>query len=212
MTTRLLLYNNALMMAGESAIASLTEARQPRYLLDNIWDNGGVKACLERGQWKFAIRTIMSDYDSDITPEFGYQRAHAKPSDWCITSTISADEYFNTPLLQIVDENGYWWTDEDTIYIRYISDDTAWGNDLSLWPSAFGDYVASYFARKLVYVLTSDKDRRREAVRDEREYLKVAKNVDAINDPPKFPPEGSWNRSRRGSSRAERGNRNQLIG
>jgi len=91
MTTRLKLYNEALRICGETSLASLTEDREPRHLLDEVWDNGGVKACLEAGQWRFALRTIQLDYDADITPEFGLQRAFQKPTDWCATSSVSAN-------------------------------------------------------------------------------------------------------------------------
>jgi len=37
-TSRLKLYNDALTACGESHLASLTEDREPRRLLDHVWD------------------------------------------------------------------------------------------------------------------------------------------------------------------------------
>jgi len=211
MTTRLKLYNEALRICGETSLASLTEDREPRHLLDEVWDNGGVKACLEAGQWRFALRTIQLDYDADITPEFGLQRAFQKPTDWCATSSVSANEYFENPLLNYVDEAGYWYADEDVIYVRYISNHADWGGDLSTWTEKFSDYAASYFARKIILKLTSDKERMELVYALEKDALMKAKNHDAMGDPTKFPPEGSWSRSRR-SMRGDRGSRHRLIG
>lgn len=211
MTTKLKLYNAALVIAGEREIASLTEDREPRRVLDAIWDDGGVDYCLEQGQWKFAMRTVRLDYDPDISPEFGYQYAFAKPSDWVVTSAQSLDEYFNTPLTQVVDENGYWYCDNQELYVRYVSNGTSYGQDLTIWPTLFADYAAHHFAKKLVYRLTADKDRREQIKGEEKVALMEAKNHDSMADPTKFPPQGSWTGARKWGRR-ERGNKNSLIG
>jgi hypothetical protein len=123
--TKLTLYNDALLLCGERFLASLTEEREPRRLLDRAWDGGAVRACLEMGQWGFAMRTIQLDYDSGIQPDFGYARAFVKPTDWVLTSGLCSDEFFRSPLTRYTDEAGYWYSDLDTIYVRYVSDDVA---------------------------------------------------------------------------------------
>jgi len=212
-TDRLKLYNDALIMAGERFLASLTEDREPRRLLDHMWDNEGIEHCLESGQWKFAMRAVRLDYDTDITPEFGVSRAFLKPTDWRLTSAVCSDEYFQTPLIQYSDEAGYWYADLDIIYVRYVSDDANYGMDLAKWPAKFKDYVASHFATGVVLKQTSDDKKKEQAVQLEKDMLKMAKSHDAMSDPTKFPPPGNWTRSRNiGGSRERRGNRNQLIG
>ena len=52
MADKLSLFNGALLICGERFLSSLTENREPRHLLDNVWSNGGVKACLEQGVFK----------------------------------------------------------------------------------------------------------------------------------------------------------------
>lgn len=212
MTTRLQLYNDALLLCGERSLASLSEAREPRYLLDQVWDNGGVGACLERGQWKFAKRTTRIDYDPSITPDYGYRRAFVKPTDWKLTSAVCSDEYFNTPLLQYTDEAGYWYCDLDVIYVQYISDHASYGGDLSTWPASFTDYAASYFAKKIVKTLTSDDATRREVYEIEKNNLLLARSSDAMAGPTQFPAPGNWVNSRQGRTRRDRGSRNNLIG
>src|SRR3990172_7607076 len=159
MADRLSLYNAALTFCGERVLASLTESREPRRLLDQVWDDGGVNLCLEAGQWRFAMRAVSLDYDPDITPAFGLIRAFAKPTDWRATSAVCSDEYMNTPLLQYVDEAGYWYADLDTIYVRYVSSDAAFGNNFSLWPTRFFDFAACHFATKIVLKLTSSQEK-----------------------------------------------------
>jgi hypothetical protein len=217
LTTRLELYNAALLICGESFIASLSEDREPRHLLDHVWDNDGVKQCLEGGQWKFAMRAVRLDYDPAISPDFGYRRAFEKPTDWCATSAVCSDEYFNVPLTQYIEETGYWFSDLDEIFIRYVSNDASFGGDLSLWPAKFADYVAHFFAGKIILKLTSDKERR-EAILHPRQgllvqSLKKAKSLDAMSGPTVFPAQGGWSLARKaGAGRRDRGSRSNLIG
>lgn len=223
MTTRLQLYNNALLICGERFLASLNEDREPRRLLDQVWDSGGVKHCLESGQWKFAMRAVLLDYDTAIDPDFGYRRAFSKPTDWCCTSAVCSDEFFRVPLTQYVEETGYWFADLDQLYVRYVSNDSAFGGDLSIWPAKFADYVATYFASKIVLPLTTDDNKVRMILGDDltgnkRGLLaaarKEAKSLDAMSGPTTFPATGSWVLSRANgrSSRRDGGSRNTLIG
>lgn len=199
-TSRLTLYNNALLMAGERPLASLTEAREPRRVLDQVWDTGGVRKCLEQGQWKFAMRTIQIDYDPLVEPPFGYTRAFSKPSDWVVTSAVCTDAYFRTPLLEYFDEAGYWYAEHDTIYVRYVSDDDAYGLDLARWPGSFEDFVAAWFSERVVAKLASDSAPLEKAQKRLERLKKLALNKDAMADPSKMLPPGRWVRSRLSNS------------
>ena len=48
MTTKLTLYNGALRLLGQTNIEDTDEAREPRYTLDDAYDKGAVKHCLEQ--------------------------------------------------------------------------------------------------------------------------------------------------------------------
>lgn len=211
-TSRLEVYNAALMICGERSLASLTEDREPRRLLDTVWDNDGVEACLERGQWKFAMRSIRVDFDADVTPDYGFQRAFSKPTDWVLTSGLCYDEYFDTPINRYVDEADYWYTDVDIIYVRYVSNDTSYGLDLSLWPATFTDFVAAHFAEKIIMKLTSDEKKRDSTIDWADRQMRRAKNNDAMAGPQKFPAPGGWVTSRSRTSGNRRRNRGSLIG
>lgn len=213
MATRLKLYNGALRILGERKLASLTENREPRRVLDDMWDDDFTNTCLEQGMWNFATRSIELTYSPSVTPSFGYIRAFDKPSDWVRTTIISIDEYFSAPMLQYVDEAGYWRCEYDTIYVKYVSNDSSYGNDLSLWPSSFVRYFEAALAFEACDRITKSDSKRDEIRADVRRLLADARSKDAMNQPIVFPPAGSWATSRRvAATQRERGKRGQLIG
>lgn len=195
---------------------------EPRYLLDNVWNDGGVRYCLEQGQWRFAMRTTKQTYDPSVTPAFGYSKAFPKPTDWVDTSAVCSDEYFKVPLLQYADEIGYWFSDLEDIYVKFVSDDVNYGSNLSNWPYSFTEYVKHYFAGKIVGKVSSSGDLKNRLLGppDRPEHgavhgaLITARNRDAMAGPTTFPARGSWVGSRFGRSSIgrDRGNPGQLIG
>ena len=178
MATKLDLYNGALRILKERRLASLTEAREPRRLLDDIYGDGltsgAVPACLEMGQWTFATRSAMIDYAPSITPSFGYRYAFDQPSDMVNLCGIWSDEYMTAPLLQYRDERAYWYCDLQTIFVAYVSKDATYGGDLALWPESFSDLVQSYLAKEIAGNLTNGDDKFKLANAVFEQSLKVA--------------------------------------
>lgn len=197
--SQLQIYNDALKLCEERLLASTSEARKPRYLLDDVWNGGGIDACLEESDWDFARRTIAATYDPSIQPSFGYQHAFQHPPDWLRTSGISPDPYFETVLTRYSDEGGYWYADIQTIYVKYVSNDANYGKNYNLMPQSFQNFVAAYFANQIVGVLTHDKQIQAKVEQSWMALLKNAKSKDALNEPPGFFPRGSWTRARQGS-------------
>lgn len=220
MATRLELYNGALLLCGERFLSALTEDREPRRLLDHVWDADGVRYCLEQGEWQFAMRTQQISQDPSIEPPFGYQYAFNKPTDWVATHAVCQDEFFNVPLTQYADEGDNWYAEIDPIYVKFVSDDADYGNDLAGWPQSFAEYVEAFLASKIVYKLNGNPkmveflfgkpgDPRGGEL---HRRLLIAKNKAAFTQPTRFPAESSWNSSRRGRSNLDRGNRGSLLG
>lgn len=206
-TTRLSLYNGALRLCGERQLASLTEAREPRRMLDAAWDDNFVKGVLEDGQWGFACRAAMYDYSPSVTPGFGYRRAFNKPTDFVRTMAVCQDEYFKTPLTEYSDERAFWNADLDTIYIKYVSSDTAFGGDFSLWPQSFVDYVEAKLASKVIMPLKQNKQARDDMFAIAEQMLVKANSQNSMADPAKFLPMGSWVQARTGGGQWNRSNR-----
>ena len=205
MSTRLNLYRGALRLCGAASISALTDEAEGRRLLDEVWDDGGVRRVLESGLWNFAMRTQSLDFDPSVNPSFGYVRAFEKGSDWVRTAGVWSDENLYSPLVAYQDETEFLFANLDTIYVQFVSDHAELGSDLSTWPGSFSDYAEAYFASKIVHRLTSDKDRVYMLLgppgRPDKgilaQALKRARSQDAMRDAAKALPPGSWVLSRR---------------
>lgn len=211
-TTRLSLYNGALLEVGERPLASLSENREPRRLLDQAWDNGAVDYCLNAGQWKFAKRTVQIAPETSITPDFGYRNAYEIPSDHIRTCAVCSDEYMQVPLLQYQVEGGYWFADVSPIYVTYVSNGASYGGDLARWPQDFVQFAEAYLAYKIVRKLTQDKNEWDTLYKLQKRRLTEAATGDAMESPTTFPPPGSWVMSRVGGMSGDGGSRGSLVG
>lgn len=211
-TTRLQIYNGALRILGERRLASLTENREPRRVLDDVWDDNAVPHCLEEGDWKFARRTAKMQADPGITTQFGANQAFALPADYVRLSGVWQDEYFNVPLTQYAIEAGIFYSNLPTVYFSYVSNDPAYGMNLAAWPDSFNDFVEAHFAAEAALRITGDKDKLALANAAKKEARKDALNRGALEGPTVFPPQGTWVSSRLGGPRRDRGNRNSFYG
>jgi hypothetical protein len=199
MTTKLSLYNGALRMLGERPLASLSENRTPRRELDAAWDGGAVDMCLEAGQWKFAMRSVTVDAETDIVPTFGYQYAFEIPDDHRRLGGVFSDEAMHTALMDYREEAGFWYANQETIYIRYVSNDPNFGLDLSRWPARFVKYVESHLAFEIAQSTTGDAGKVKDMIslRDKR-FLPDALSNDAMQDPSRRLPPSNWSMARVG--------------
>ena len=214
MTTKLQIYNGALSLIGERLLASLTEERESRRQLDLVYDDDGVRSCLEAGQWYFAMRSQKITYDPSISPTWGFRRVFDVPSDHVRTCALCSDEHFQNPLLQYREEANFWYADIDTIYVRFVSKDTSYGFDLSLWPPSFVDFVKAHFAAKISPTITASDGTKKDAFKYRAMVLKQAKSLAAMADGTTFPARGTWASARAGNVRGWRdgGNQGSLIG
>lgn len=214
MTSKLTIYNGSLTVLGERKLADLGEQREPRHKLDDIWDNDMVDRVLQHGQWNFAARAVELQASTTTTPSFGYQFAFDKPSDYIRLLGIASDEFFTHPLTRYSDEAAWWFTDLEMIFVKYVSNDTQFGQDFSLWPENFTEYVEHYMAYKVAPRLTGLKFDADELEKKKDKRLLDAKSTDAMESPAQFAPRGGWAQSRQGfrSGVTDRGNRSQLIG
>jgi hypothetical protein len=207
MADKLQLYNEALFHCQARRLADLIEDVEPRHHLDLHYDSA-MKYMIEQGYWKFAMRTVSITYDPDIAPAFGISKAFNKPEDLVKLYQMSASEYLDPPLLHWIEESNLFWAEEETIYVRYVSNsDDGYGYDLDRWTGKYQLAFTLELAHRVAPRLPgSSVDMKalfemKEAVRNE------ALSFEAMKEPPKRPPEGNWNRSRfgRGNYRENRG-------
>ena len=211
MTTQLSLYNDALIHIGERPLVALTDNTEPRRVLDQVWNNGARKFCLEQGHWKFAHRSVKLDYSLIITPTNGYSRAFTKPADFVRLSKMCADEFLESPLVDYNDEAGVWYANLDNIYVQYVSNDSAYGYDLALWPETFTLYVGLYLAWRSGTRISATVDRG--LLRADLTEAKLnALSKDAVSGPTQFLPTGGWTQARLGGGGQGRKNRSSLYG
>lgn len=197
---KLRVYNEALRILGSRRLASLTEDREPRRVLDDAYGPAGegVVSCLEAGDWNFATRTREAVYDPGIEPSFGFRRAFAQPDDLVRLTTLSLDGHFASPLTarHYTDEGGYWLADHDTLYVRYVSDDGDYGLDSSKWSMAFRKYLSGFLAFECCERITNSTQHLQKAKRIMEEARAHAKSRDAMDEGVKFMPAGTWVSSR----------------
>lgn len=215
MTTRLALYKIALRAVGERTIASLNENREPRRLLDEVWNAGAVRYFLEQGLWNHAIRTSQIDSSSSVSTAFGYSFAFDLPSDFVRLVQISAGEYFDLPLVRYEIETAFIYADVDPIYVRYVSNHGDFGSDLSLWPESFTLWAGYWLATQIAPALKNDIDM--EVLEKRTKKLLIdARSKDAQQEPPRWPPLSSWANARFGragtAGRRDGGSRSRLTG
>lgn len=204
MASQLSLYNGALRLCEERRLASLTENREPRRLLDDAWGDGAtsgaVKHCLELGQWTFATRSARVDYDPGIAPDFGYRYAFPKPEDFVRTTALCSDEFFEDPLLQYKDERAVWFAPIPIIYVSWVSNDPTYGGDMGAWPESFSKLVEAYLANEIVRSLSQEASVRDKVEADFAKAKASAESIDAQNRPTALMPMGGWVRNRHGRS------------
>jgi hypothetical protein len=215
MTDQLSIYNGALTVVGERKLANLTENREPRFKLDDVWNNDIIERVLHMGLWNFAGRSVELTASPSVTPSFGHQFAFDKPeNDFIRTMQVCYDQYFDLPITRYTDEGQWIFCDTEIIYFQYVSSDLEFGADFSLWPPNFTEMVEHYMAYKAgPKMIGIDISERTLESKWERTLLK-AKSADAMESPARFPPQGGWARSRQGfrGIARDRGNRTQLIG
>jgi hypothetical protein len=207
MATKIGLLNEALGYLGMRLLTSAqvtTPNDEPSRVLSDIYDNA-LLFCLEQGHWKFA--SITGELTPSLTeiPTFGYTNAFAKPANYVRLNRMCVDEYFNIPSSNFDDRAGFWYADEDIIYVDYVSSDaTTRGLYLAGWPTTFAEYVSLHLAHKVSRRLQPDKEDDLEAKAMRAKLNALAK--DAVLGPTQFLPPGKWTRARSDRMRARSSN------
>jgi hypothetical protein len=190
MADKLQVYNGALLHLGGKTLASLTEERKSRRILDALWAAGAVRYCLEQGYWNFAVRTIKIEATPSLEPDFGFRYAFTKPLDFVQLVSISLDEYQLIPLNNFTDEQQYWFADHDILYISYVSDDVTYGNSLGNWTESFTRFVELYLAYRAAPQITHEQTIIRDIEDKMKRAMLSAKTKDAVNQGAKETPMG----------------------
>ncbi|HEV2898845.1 MAG TPA: hypothetical protein VGX71_13615 [Pseudaminobacter sp.] len=207
MADRLSLYNGALLKLGQPRLSALTDEGKGRRALDACYDKV-IKRCLEGGFWNFALRFVQFTSDPSYNSEYGYQKIFAKPDDWLRTAGVTFDGHGRSPLLDYDDRQDFWLADVDPIYVRYVSNDVAYGMDLGRWPENYATFVEYDLAHETCEEITGSAEKKQRLEKDRETAGKRASNTDAMNEPvTRFAPPGRLVQSRGNWSRGSSGAR-----
>lgn len=171
--TRLSIYNKALSLIGERALADVSERREPRFVLDNLYNYEAINTCLELAKPKFAQRTAQL-INPVASTTHGLPHTYTFPTDYISTLELSgphggpgsfyADESLNNPIDRyIVERRGVSCDIPTRIWMRYISADVTFAD----WTPSFANVVAAWLAREAAKRLNPNASERTNTYFDE---------------------------------------------
>jgi hypothetical protein len=96
-TTRLEIYQRAILHCKQTPVTSLGEANEARRLCD-VHYAPMLQCIMEAGFWTHAMRTTEITVNAGVSPAFGYAHAHDMPSDLVRKYAVSASETMEPPL------------------------------------------------------------------------------------------------------------------
>ena len=184
--------NQALTKIGADRILAITDDTKAASTLNAIW---AIKrdAELAAQPWTFAIRRASLPA-STTTPSFGWSYAYPLPSDYLAMVEVGEDYAFYTgdpqPLFAL--EGGEVLTDQGSpLNIRYVSRVTNTG----LYPALFAEALACRLAAELCESMTQSVPKLEAAWAEHKKAIREARRVNAIEQPPRKIPPGSWERA-----------------
>lgn len=184
--------NQALTKIGADRILAITDDTKAASTLNAIW---AIKrdAELAAQPWTFAIRRALLPA-STTPPVFGWKYAYPLPIDYLAMVEVGEDYAFYTgntgPLFAL--EDGAVLTDQGSpLAVRYIARVTNAG----LYPALFAEALACRLAAELCESMTQSAPKREAAWAEHKKAIREARRVNAIEQPPRKIPPGSWERA-----------------
>jgi len=194
MTTQLTITNGALGFLGERSLVTTGDATEPARTMAAFY-TPAVKYCLEQGHWKFAERRAVLTPSLTELPTYGRSNAFAHPTDYVRVNALCSDEFFKTSVTDIEDVGAFWYCELDTLYLKYVSNDTSYGMNLALWPETFVVFVQLYLATMAAPRLTPNKKAEAIQAPGGLGLIDAKRNAlakDAVAGPTQFLPMGRW--------------------
>lgn len=193
MADQLSIYNHALLLMKERRLASLTEDREARRVLDEFYTE--IKQfCLEQGMWKFAMRSASLTQNG--AGLYGFTYSFAKPTDIIHLFSASETSDYSDPLVyNFADEADVYYGNVTPLKVRYSSNGASYGGDLTSWPQGFAQYVATELAAWSSYSITGNERIAMMLDRKSKILLANALGLYSLVAPPGQLPFNSWARS-----------------
>lgn len=151
---KLSLYNNALLLIGQRSLSSLSEDREPRYLLDASYALDAIEYCLEVVAPVFARKTSLISTVT-VSAEHDLDNVHTLPADYISIVGVYSDAKLDQEINRYIIEGNTLSCEYASIHLRYVSNDAV--TTFTYWSPSFSRVVAAYLAREISIKLSPDK-------------------------------------------------------
>lgn len=169
---------------GLSPITNLSTDRTKEAKLINRMYHFLRKKELSANYWKFAKKRVTLAHDIDTPDDYAYQ--YELPSDFLRIYKVGTNYPYELEGRKILTDDG------PSLSIQYIADIT----DPNLFDPIYSEAFAALIAQECCEALNQSNSKRELAILDYRENIKLAKLMDAIQEPPIDMEDGSWIESR----------------
>ncbi len=196
-TSKLEIYQRAILHCKQTPVTSLVEANEARRLCD-VHYAPMLQCIMEGGFWTHAMRTTEITVNAGVTPAFGYAYAFDIPSDFVRKYVVSNSQTMNPPLdhqtggTAYLIEGGYLWADSTPIYLRYTSNDSSYGLDLTRWPERLTEAACVELAYRIAPKLTGSSELKSELFNLKADTLGKANTFEALQQPAQVSRAGRW--------------------
>lgn len=196
-TTKLEIYQRAILHCKQTPVTSLTENNEARRLCDVHYD-AMLQGLMEGGFWTHAMRTVEISENTGATPEQGYAYAHDVPSDFVRKYEVSLSDNMWMPLdhqmggTAYLIQNDLISCDSTPIYLRYVSNGVSYGLDLTRWPERLTEAAATELAYRIAPKLTGSSELRGELMKLKADALGKANTFEALQQPAQVSRAGRW--------------------
>lgn len=196
-TSKLEIYQRAILHCKQTPVTSLDENNEARRLCD-VHYAAMQQALMEAGFWSHAMRTVEMAASNTVTSAAGYACAHDLPADFVRKYVVSASRTLNPPLDNQGDgrayliEAGYLCSDTTPLYLRYTSNDTGYGLDLTRWPERLAEAACTELAYRIAPKLTGSADLQHRLLSLKSMALGRANTFEALQQPPHKTRAGRW--------------------
>jgi hypothetical protein len=208
-TSKLEIYQRAILHCKQTPVTSLSENNEARRLCDVHYEPM-LQSLMEAGFWTHAMRSVEIAANESVTPAAGYAHAHDLPADFVRKYVVSASDTMDPPLDYLGDgrayliEGGYLWCDVTPLYLRYTSNAPGYGLDLTQWPERLAEAACTDLAYRIAPKLTGSSELQHNLMSLKSMALGQANTFEALQQPTRTSRPGRWLTDRFSGRRASR--------
>ncbi len=173
MATKVGICSNALLMLGSQTINALNENSDRARIASNLYDSTR-DSLLRSHPWNCAVKRVILSPDTE-TPAFDYSAQFTLPGDWLRTLSVGPEGYevdYKTEGRAIL-LNG------TSAALRYIFRNV----DESTWDAMLVTAMELKMAAAMAYGITKSATKEQTANELFNQHMKLARSVDAQDDP-----------------------------